>query len=87
MYEVNFVLKTIKDIDFKAIDREELLHTPPEVFNDMTLEQAADILQPQVDAYHEGGKWSPRPHFGKALELAVECLRKAAAEEKGDCNA
>ena len=80
------MLKTIKDIDFKTIDREELMHTPPEVFDDMTLEQAADILQPQVDAYREGGKWSPRPHFGKALELAVKCLRKAAAEEKRNGN-
>lgn len=75
------MLKTIKGIDFKTIDKEELLHASPEIFDDMTLEQAADILQPQVDAFHNGGKWTPRPHFGKALELAVKCLRDAAMAE------
>lgn len=70
------MLTTIKNVDFKTVDYYEVMHTPSEVFEDMTYAQAADILQKQVDAYHEGGKNSPRAHYGKALELAVEALRK-----------
>lgn len=70
------MLTTIKNVDFKTVDYYEVMHTPPEVFEDMTYTQAADIIQKQVDSYYEGGKNSPRAHYGKALELAVEALRK-----------
>lgn len=70
------MLTTIKGVDFKTVDYYEVIHTPPEVFEDMTYTQAVDILQKQVDSYHEGGVNSPRAHFGKTLELAVEALRE-----------
>ena len=39
------MLTTIKkNVDFKTVDYYEVIHTPPEVFEDMTYTQAADIL-------------------------------------------
>ena len=46
------MLTTIKNVDFKTVDYYDVIHTPPEVFKDMTYIQAADILQKQVDSYH-----------------------------------
>lgn len=42
----------------------------------MSKQQALDILQKQIDAYHRGGEWAPRDHFGRALEIAVDALRE-----------
>ena len=43
----------------------------------MSNEQAADILEKQLERYNKGGLYSPRPHLGKALELAVKSLRES----------
>lgn len=69
--------KSIKDIDFKTVDMYDIIHMDKEFFEGMSNEQAADILEKQLERYHKGGLYSPRPHLGKALELAVKSLRES----------
>lgn len=69
--------KSIKDIDFKTVDMYDIIHMDKEFFEGMSNEQAADILEKQLKRYNKGGLYSPRPHLGKALELAVKSLRKS----------
>lgn len=80
----------IQDIDFKTVDGELLTSSmfTREFCQDMSYEQAADILQKQVDMYHENCEHSsshaigPRNHTGRALELAVELLRRESQANK-----
>ena len=65
-----------EDIDFRSMDFHDIERLPEKYFVGMTNKQAADILQKQVDAYHRGGEYRPRKHLGRALEIAVELLRK-----------
>ena len=69
--------KSIKDIDFKTVDMYDIIHMDKEFFEGMSNEQAADILEKQLERYNKGGLYSPRTHLGKALELAVKSLRES----------
>lgn len=76
----------IQDIDFKTVDGDLLISSimTQDFCKDMSYEQAADILQKQVDIYHQNcsspsvHNIGPRHHTGRALELAVELLRREA---------
>lgn len=68
--------KRIEDINFATDEPLTYLNEPAKFFENMTREQAADILEKQVQRYHKGGEFSPRPHLGRALEIALEALRQ-----------
>lgn len=65
-----------EQLNFASMDFHEIERLPEECFARMTNKQAADILQKQVDAYHRGGDYRPRKHLGRALEIAVDLLRR-----------
>lgn len=47
--------KSIKDIDFKTVDMYDIIHMDKEFFEGMSNEQAADILEKQLERYNKGG--------------------------------
>lgn len=42
---------------------------------DMTIEQAIEILQGQINLGKTKGDFRPREHLTKALEIAVKCMK------------
>lgn len=50
--------KSIKDIDFKTVDMYDIIHMDKEFFEGMSNEQAADILEKQLERYNKGGLYS-----------------------------
>lgn len=42
----------------------------------MTIKQAIEILENQIKLGHTKGDFRPREHMTKALEVAVECMKK-----------
>jgi len=46
-----------------------------EEINNMTIEQAIELIQKQIDLGNTKGDFKPRKHLVKAYELALEALK------------
>lgn len=69
-------MKDYTTLDYKNLCHEDLMSLPDKAIEQMTNNQAVDILQKQINSYYRGGDFRPRKHLAKALELAVLALKK-----------
>ncbi len=50
------------------------MYSSDEKIENMSIEQAIEIIQKHVDLGHKSGEFKPRKHMTKALEIALEAL-------------